>query len=114
MIRVGDAYYMSSTTMHMSPGLPIMKSTGLVDEWNLANGKSTYGRGSWASSLRYYSGTYYVTTFSQFIGLGRASLRLLLFRYTDEQMKDSNNGHASNGRSYNRIDSTSLEPTNSH
>src|ERR1044072_5096839 len=26
MIRVGDTYYMSSTTMHLSPGLPIMKS----------------------------------------------------------------------------------------
>ena len=25
VIRVGDTYYMSSTTMHMSPGLPIMK-----------------------------------------------------------------------------------------
>ncbi|MDT0687753.1 hypothetical protein [Autumnicola psychrophila] len=25
MIRVGDSYYMSSTTMHMSPGLPIIK-----------------------------------------------------------------------------------------
>ena len=24
MIRVGDTYYMSSTTMHMSPGVPIM------------------------------------------------------------------------------------------
>ena len=27
MIRVGKTYYMSSTTMHMSPGVPIMKST---------------------------------------------------------------------------------------
>ena len=69
MIRVDDAYYMSSTTMHMSPGLPIMKSNDLVnwhlvnyaydtlanmDELNLVNGKSTYGRGSWASSLRYH------------------------------------------------------------
>ncbi len=26
MLRVGDTYYMSSTTMHMSPGVPIMKS----------------------------------------------------------------------------------------
>ena len=26
MVRVGDTYYMSSTTMHMSPGVPIMKS----------------------------------------------------------------------------------------
>lgn len=79
MIRVGDTYYMSSTTMHMSPGLPIMKSKDLVnwqmtsyayntldniDELNLANGKSTYGHGSWASSLRYHNGTYYVSTFA--------------------------------------------------
>lgn len=83
MIRVGDTYYMSSTTMHMSPGLPIMKSKDLVnwqlvgyaydtlasvDALNLTNGKSTYGRGSWASSLRYHNGTFYVTTFAQTTG----------------------------------------------
>jgi len=79
MIRVGDTYYMSSTTMHMSPGVPIMKSKDLVnwqligyaydtlvsnDQMNLENGKATYGRGSWASSIRYNNGTYYVSTFS--------------------------------------------------
>ena len=79
MIRVGDTYYMSSTTMHMSPGLPIMKSKDLVnwelvnyaydilddvDALNLGNRKSAYGKGSWASSLRYHDGTFYVTTFS--------------------------------------------------
>ncbi|UFH55422.1 glycoside hydrolase 43 family protein [Spirosoma sp. KNUC1025] len=83
MIRVGNTYYMSSTTMHLSPGLPIMKSNDLVnwqmvgyaydtlanvDALNLTNGKSTYGRGSWASSLRYHKGTYYVTTFAQTTG----------------------------------------------
>jgi beta-xylosidase len=83
IIRVGDTYYMSSTTMHMSPGLPIMKSKDLVnwqlvsyayntlddtDELNLVNGKSTYGRGSWASSLRYHNNTYYVSTFSSTTG----------------------------------------------
>lgn len=31
MIRVRDTYYMSSTTMHMSPGVPIMKSKDLVN-----------------------------------------------------------------------------------
>lgn len=56
MIRVGDIYYASSTTMHLSPGLPIMKSKDLVnwqlvnyaydilddvDELNLANGKNS-------------------------------------------------------------------------
>jgi beta-xylosidase len=83
MIRVGDTYYMSSTTMHMSPGVPIMKSRDLVnwqlvsyaydtltskDVMTLGNGKSTYGRGSWASSLRFHQGTYYVTTFAQTTG----------------------------------------------
>jgi len=29
-MRVGKTYYMSSTTMHMSPGLPIMKSSDIV------------------------------------------------------------------------------------
>jgi beta-xylosidase len=79
MIRVEDTYYMSSTTMHMSPGVPIMKSKDLVnwalvnyaydiledvDELNLTNGKSSYGRGSWASCIRYHDGMYYVSTFS--------------------------------------------------
>jgi len=36
-----------------------------VDELNLANGKSTYGRGSWASSIRFHNGIYYVSTFAQ-------------------------------------------------
>src|SRR6185436_19919521 len=83
MIRVGHTYYMSSTTMHMSPGVPIMKSKDLVnwkmvsyaydtladmDELNLNHGKSTYGRGSWASCIRYHKGTYYVSTFAQTTG----------------------------------------------
>ena len=69
MLRVGDTYSMSSTTMHMSPGVPIMKANDLVN-WKLVNyaydtlaniptmnlddGKNTYGRGSWASCLRYH------------------------------------------------------------
>lgn len=83
MVRVGDTYYMSSTTMHMSPGVPIMKSKDLanwelvnyaydilddVDALNLANGKRAYGKGSWASSIRYHNNTFYVSTFAQTTG----------------------------------------------
>lgn len=79
MIRVGDTYYMSSTTMHMNPGVPIMKSKDLVnwelvgyayntladiDATNLENGKDEYGRGSWASCLRYHNGRFFLSTFS--------------------------------------------------
>ena len=83
VIRVGDTYYMSSTTMHMAPGVPIMTSTNLVD-WELAGyvydqlanadalfmrqGQNAYGRGSWASSLRYHDGTFYLAVFSYTTG----------------------------------------------
>ena len=79
ILRVGETYYMSSTTMHMDPGVPIMKSKDLVN-WkivnycydtlanipvtNLEDGKNEYGRGSWASCIRYHNNIYYVSTFS--------------------------------------------------
>ena len=80
MVRVGDTYYMSSTTMHMNPGVPIMKSKDLVnwelvnyayntlgdmDELNLNNGKNNYGKGSWASTIRFHNGLFYISTFVQ-------------------------------------------------
>jgi beta-xylosidase len=83
VLRVGDDYYMSSTTMHMSPGLPIMKSSDLVnwqllgyaydtladnDALTLTNGKNAYGQGSWASSLRFHDNHFYVSTFSASTG----------------------------------------------
>src|SRR5690554_2867468 len=79
MVRVGDTYYMSSTTMHMSPGLPIMKSKDLInwrmvsyaydtladnEKLRLENGNNAYGAGSWASSIRYHNDNFYVSTFS--------------------------------------------------
>ncbi|GGM51917.1 endo-1,4-beta-xylanase [Micromonospora sonchi] len=70
-----DIYYMISTTMHLSPGAPIMKSYDLVnweivnyvfdrasigDSFSLRNGQNSYGQGQWASSLRYHEGMFYV------------------------------------------------------
>ena len=75
VIRVGDTYYMSSTTMHMNPGVPIMKSYDLInwetisycylvlddrDATTLKNGRNMYANGTWASSLKYKDGTFYV------------------------------------------------------
>ena len=36
MIRVGKTYYVSSTTMHACPGIPIMESTDVVN-WRMAS-----------------------------------------------------------------------------
>ncbi|WP_414481214.1 family 43 glycosylhydrolase [Caldicoprobacter sp.] len=75
VIRVGNEYYMVSTTMHMMPGTPIMRSTDLVnweiigytydrleenDAHNLRNGMNIYGKGAWAPCIRYHNGKFYV------------------------------------------------------
>ena len=75
VIRVGDYFYMMSTTMHLMPGAPVMRSKDLVNNWELTGyvfdklhdtpkydmeGGTVYGRGQWATSLRYHDGKFYV------------------------------------------------------
>ncbi len=75
MIRVGDDYYLTGTTMHTMPGLPILHSKDMVN-WKIINyaldrldlgpdmrlegGRNMYGRGIWAPCFRYHSGTFYI------------------------------------------------------
>ena len=76
IVRVDDAYYMVTTTMHFAPGVPVFKSTDLA-QWRTVgyayqrltenanmnlNGQDAYGKGSWASSIRYRDGYFYVLT----------------------------------------------------
>ena len=73
--KVADTYYMVSTTMHLMPGCPVMASKDMVnwqtigyvfdriddgDRYSLIDGKSVYGQGQWASSIRYHMGRFYV------------------------------------------------------
>ena len=73
VIRVGDSFYMVSTTMHLMPGAPVMKSKDLKNwetvgyvfdrltdspRYNLEGG-TVYGRGQWATSLKYHKGKFY-------------------------------------------------------
>ncbi len=75
VVRVGDTYYMVTTTMFVFPGATIFKSKDLVnwefcanpltklgdgDGWNLLNGKNFYSRGQWASSIKYHNGKFYI------------------------------------------------------
>lgn len=74
VIRVGDTYYMVSTSMHYVPGCPVLKSKDLVN-WQMASyavdrydedprydmqGGTLYLNGAWASSIRYRDGKFYV------------------------------------------------------
>lgn len=75
LCKVADTYYMISTTMHLMPGGPVMKSKDMVnweiasyvfdriddgDRYNLLDGQTVYGQGQWASSIRYHMGKFYV------------------------------------------------------
>jgi beta-xylosidase len=74
VIRVGDVYYMSTTTMHVFPGATILKSNDLVNWEYCSNplekiessmcynldGCNRYSHGQWASSLKYKDGTFYL------------------------------------------------------
>jgi beta-xylosidase len=75
IVQVAGTYYMTSTTMHFCPGVPVMQSSDMVhwktvsyayntlantDQFNLNNGKNAYAGGSWASSLRWKNGTFYI------------------------------------------------------
>lgn len=73
VIRVGDDFYMISTSMHYVPGAPIVKSKDLVN-WEMVGyavdryeedprynmeGGTLYLNGSWAATLKHHNGKFY-------------------------------------------------------
>ena len=73
VIRVGDTFYLVSTTMHLMPGGPVMASKDLEHwetvgyifdkltdspKYDLQEG-TVYGRGQWATSLKYHDGKFW-------------------------------------------------------
>ncbi|HYG22854.1 MAG TPA: glycoside hydrolase 43 family protein [Verrucomicrobiae bacterium] len=75
LIRVGDDFYLTGTTMHTMPGLPVLHSKDLVNwklmsyaaekldfgpEFRLENGQAVYGQGIWAPSFRHHKGRFYI------------------------------------------------------
>lgn len=75
VIRVGDTYYMVSTTMHHFPGATILKSQDLVNweycahplkqlgsdaGYTLLNNKDAYASGMWACSMKYHNGKFHI------------------------------------------------------
>lgn len=76
LIRVGDDFYLTGTTMHTMPGLPVLHSRDLVN-WRLLSyacdrldlgpefrleGGEIYGQGIWAPCIRYHDGTFHIFT----------------------------------------------------
>ena len=77
LIRVGGDYYLTGTTMHAMPGLPVLHSKDLVNwtllgyacdtldlgpAFRLEDGKEIYGQGIWAPSFRHHDGVFHIFT----------------------------------------------------
>ena len=70
-IRVGDTYYMTSSSFNSSPGLPLLQSKDLVN-WELVGhalprltpldhfATPRHGDGVWAPCLRYHDGKFWI------------------------------------------------------
>ncbi|GGF24648.1 glycoside hydrolase family 43 protein [Hymenobacter cavernae] len=77
LIRVGNDFYLTGTTMHTMPGLPVLHSKDLVNwellsyaadkldfgpQYRFEGGKDVYGQGIWAPSFRYARGKFHIFT----------------------------------------------------
>jgi beta-xylosidase len=75
IIRVGPDFYLTGSSMHAMPGIPVLHSRDLVNwefesyaldkldlgpAYRLEDGKDVYGQGIWAPSFRYHDGTFYI------------------------------------------------------
>jgi beta-xylosidase len=82
IIRVGEDYYLATTTFVSIPGIEILHSKDLVN-WEIVGyalkridadpkydmiGGTEYANGAWAPSLRYHNGTFYILDNIQAIG----------------------------------------------
>src|SRR5215471_10626916 len=70
VLRVGEQYYLTSSSFHLTPGLPILRSRDLVN-WTIVGHalenlpdrryqEVQPGAGVWAPSLRQHDGTFYI------------------------------------------------------
>ncbi|MBN2001251.1 glycoside hydrolase 43 family protein [candidate division KSB1 bacterium] len=70
VIRVDDSFYMVASSFNCMPGIPVLQSNDLVN-WQIFGhvyqrlplekyNKPVHGEGSWAPSIRFHDGTFYV------------------------------------------------------
>jgi beta-xylosidase len=85
VIRVGDDFYMVASSFNCMPGIPVLHSKNLVS-WQIIGhvyqqlpfekyDKPAHGQGSWAPSIRYHDGLYYVYFCTPYEGLFMAQAR---------------------------------------
>ncbi len=85
VIRVGDDFYLVASSFNCMPGIPVLHSRDLVN-WRIIGhvyqrlpfekfDKPAHGEGSWAPSIRYHDGLFYVYFCTPHEGLFVATTR---------------------------------------
>lgn len=96
VIRVGDDYYMVASSFTCAPGIPVLHSKDLVN-WTIVNHVydrlpsgvydwPAHGKGSWAPSIRFHNGQYYVYFCTPDEGLFVATAKSPTDKWTLTQM----------------------------
>ncbi len=85
VIRVGDDFYLVASSFNCMPGIPVLHSRDLVN-WRIIGhvyerlpfqkfDKPAHGEGSWAPSIRYHDGLFYVYFCTPHEGLFQATAK---------------------------------------
>jgi beta-xylosidase len=102
-IRVGDDYYLVSSSFNHIPGLPILHSKDLVN-WTLIGhalkrqppfehfSKVQHGNGVWAPSIRYYKGEFYIYYPDPDFGIYVTKAKNILGPWTDPVLIEAGKG----------------------
>ncbi len=85
LVKVGDDFYMVASSFNVMPGIPVLHSKDLIN-WKIIGhvydrlpfekfDKPAHGHGSWAPSIRYHNGLFYVYFCTPHTGLFVATAR---------------------------------------
>jgi len=102
-IRVGDDFYMVSSSFENVPGLPILHSKDLVN-WNIIGhallrqppfehfNKARHGEGVWAPSIRFYKNQFYIYYPDPDFGIYVTTAKNIMGPWTDPVLVQSGRG----------------------
>ena len=102
-IRVGDDYYMISSSFNHSPALPILHSKDLVN-WKLIGhalqrqvpfehfSKVQHGNGVWAPTIRFHKGEFYIYYPDPDFGIYLIKSKSILGPWSEPQMVEAGKG----------------------
>ena len=102
-IRVGDDYYLISSSFNNTPGLPILHSKDLVN-WSIIGhalqqqppfetfSKVQHGNGVWAPSIRYHNKEFYIYYPDPDFGIYLTKAKNILGPWTDPVLVEAGKG----------------------